>query len=332
MHLSFPSAPFYALRTYLIQQKDDIYALHMMSLLLERDGQLEAAVDTLYRLCEILEHQYEESEDPNILEKFCVVKSDIARVTLALGEFESAVETGATALDLSQSIDGIGRARLSSQIVVGLGYYFLGKLDEAIEVFQRVLTESDEDVDVMALVAKVLWSVGGDQEREIAVQQLHDWYVGLEYFVANHISLARYPLHVDSLTSLGAIGRLAENEDFMDQAEMGLRRANLMSPHDNKVPKVLREFARSKGHDFDDVYRAQVMLNPASASAWSGLDNGHDVTVQRLALKLARLDKTTITEELSEFYESSGSLVDIQSGILLCPWRIEGWKQLSWFS
>ena len=328
MHLSFPSAPLYALRTYLIQQKDDIYALHMMSLLLERDGQLEAAVDTLYHLSEILELQYEESEDPDILEKFCVVKSDIARVNLGLGEFESAVETGATALDLSQNIGGIERARLSSQIVVGLGCYFLGKLDVAIEVFQRVLTESDEDVDVMVLVAKALWSVGGDQEREVAVQQIHDWYVSLQYFAPNHISLARYPLHVESLTSLGAIGLLTENDDFMNQAEMGLRRASLKSPHDNNVPKVLREIARSKGHDADDVYRAQVMLNPASAGAWSGLGNGRDVNVQQLALKLARLDKTIATEELSELYERSGSLVDIQSGILLCPWRIEGWEQL----
>jgi len=118
----------------------------------------------------------------------------------------------------------------------------------------------------------------------------------------------------------------------MDRAEMGLRRANLMSQHDKKVLRVLREIARSKGNDSDDVYRAQVMLNPASASAWSGLDNGHDENVQQLVLKLARLDKMTITEELSEFYDSSGSLVDIQSGILLCPWRIEGWKQLRWFS
>lgn len=179
-HLPFPSTPLYALRTYLIQNKDDIYALHMMSLLLERDGQLDAAAKTLYHLSEILEHRYEGDEDPGILEKFCIVKSDIARVSLGLGDFEDAVENGATALDLSQSIDGVERVRLSSQIVVGLGHYFLGMLDEAIDVFQRLLTESDEDVDVMVLIAKVLWSVGGDEEREIAVQQIHDWYVNLE--------------------------------------------------------------------------------------------------------------------------------------------------------
>jgi superkiller protein 3 len=177
-HVSFPSAPLYALRTYLVQQKDDIYALHMMSLLLERDGQLDAAADTLYRLSEILEQQYEEFEDLEILEKFCIVKSDIARVCLGLDDFETAVDSGLTALDLSQNIDTVERARLSSQIVVGLGYYFLGKLEDAIDVFQKVLTESDEDVDVMVLVAKALWSVGGDQEREIAIQQIHDWYAG----------------------------------------------------------------------------------------------------------------------------------------------------------
>jgi superkiller protein 3 len=149
----------------------------MMSLLLERDRQLESALETLHHLSEILEQEYEESEDPDILQKFCVVKSDIGRVSLGLGHYEAAVECGSTALDLSQDLVGLGKARLSSQITVGLGYYFLGQLEDAIDIFQTVLAESDEDVDVMLLVARALWAVGGDQEREIAIQQIQHWYL-----------------------------------------------------------------------------------------------------------------------------------------------------------
>jgi superkiller protein 3 len=148
----------------------------MMSLLLERDQQPKAALESLLRLSEILEQKYEESEDVDILQKFCIVKSDIGRISLALGRFEEAVESSSTALDLSQTLDDLEKTSLSSQIVVGLGHYFLRQMDEAIDAFQTVLSESNEDVDVMLLVARALWVVGGDREKEVAIQQIQDWF------------------------------------------------------------------------------------------------------------------------------------------------------------
>ena len=50
-------------------------------------------------------------------------------------------------------------------------------MDDAINSFQTVLMESNEDPDVMLLVARALWAVGGDKEREIAIQQLRDRYL-----------------------------------------------------------------------------------------------------------------------------------------------------------
>ena len=148
-----------------------------MALILERDNQTEAALETLQSLSDILEQKYEESEDPDILHKFCIVKSDIGRLSLGLQDFESAVENSSTALDLSQDLEGLEKARLSSQITVGLGHYFLEQMDDAISSFQTVLMESNEDPDVMLLVARALWAVGGDKEREIAIQQLRDRYL-----------------------------------------------------------------------------------------------------------------------------------------------------------
>jgi hypothetical protein len=113
----------------------------------------------------------------------------------------------------------------------------------------------------------------------------------------------------------------------MDQAEMGLREADVGSEQEKMVRSVLREIARLKGHNADDVSRAQIMLNPGSASAWSHMTTGEDVLVQ-LALKLARIDKSMEAEELSELYEKSRTFGDVQSGIMLCPWRTEGWNKL----
>lgn len=175
LHPSFPSAPLFALRTYLVQQPDNIYALHMMSLLLERGKQLASALETLHHLSNILEQRYEASEEQDLLKKFCIVKSDIGRVSLGLGDYVSVVENSSMALDLSQDLQGLEKCRLSSQITMGLGYYFLEEMESAIDVFQTVLMESNEDVDVMLMVARALWAVGGDQERSIAIQQIYDW-------------------------------------------------------------------------------------------------------------------------------------------------------------
>jgi superkiller protein 3 len=176
LHIPFPSAALFSLKTFLIQNPQDIFALHLMSLLLERDHQPEAALDTLQLVSEILEQQYEESEDPDILHRFCIVKSDIGRLALGIEDFETAIENSSTALDLSQDLDGLQKTRLSSQITLGLGRYFLGQMDDAIAAFQTVLADSNEDPDVMLLVSRALWAAGGDQEREIAIQQLRDRY------------------------------------------------------------------------------------------------------------------------------------------------------------
>jgi len=143
---------------------------------LERDHQLQSALNILYDLSSILEQQYEDNEDPETLQKFCIVKSDIGRLSLGLGLFEDAVDNSSTSLDLSQEIEGLVRTRLSSHITVGLGYYFMGRMEESLSIFQSVLAESDEDVDAMLLVSRVLWATGGEQERNVAVRQLHDMY------------------------------------------------------------------------------------------------------------------------------------------------------------
>jgi superkiller protein 3 len=148
-----------------------------LSLLLERDNQHEAALDALNRLSDILEQEYEESEDEDTLSKFCTVKSDLGRNYLALENYEAAVENCSTALDLSHELEDLEKMRLSAQLTLGMSYYFLGQTQDAIDVFQTVLAESNEDIDVMLLVAQALWAAGGQQEREIAVQQIHDWYL-----------------------------------------------------------------------------------------------------------------------------------------------------------
>jgi hypothetical protein len=140
------------------------------------------------------------------------------------------------------------------------------------------------------------------------------------------------PKHVDALSSLGAIGILQNDKQMMQTAENALRGAETTFRETKNVRQLLTELSRSQGKNIDDVSRAGIILNPSTAQNWINLAGarGHDAPVQ-FALKLARLDRTLGTEEVSMIYEKSKSFGDVQSGVLLAPWRIEGWQRLESF-
>jgi hypothetical protein len=114
----------------------------------------------------------------------------------------------------------------------------------------------------------------------------------------------------------------------MQQAENVLHVIKPNSEQDRNVRRLLVEISRCQGRNINDVSRAGVMLNPSSVREWTNLSLGGDAPAQ-MALKLAQRDYTMDMDELSQTYEKSGSLGDIQSGILLSPWRTEGWRKLS---
>lgn len=297
-----------------------------MSLLLERDKQFETASDFLNTLCGLLEEQYEEAEDQDTLHKFCIVKSDLARVSLALGDYEAAVENSSTALDLSQGLSGLEKMRLSSHLTQGLGHYFLDEMDEAITVFQMVLTESNEDVDVMLLVAQALWAVGLPRQREIALQQIRDWFEFLGYYT--DYSLVKDPKHIGALFSLASVGLLQRDMGLVASVKTALRELSSSSRVSTVIHTVLEEICRIEEGDLNDVSRAAIMLDPSSGKEWRNLSKGGDA-IARLALKLASRDPKITTEEMSLTFEKSESLGYVQSGLLLSPWRLRGWRKLN---
>jgi hypothetical protein len=113
----------------------------------------------------------------------------------------------------------------------------------------------------------------------------------------------------------------------MRQAENNLRISKPNHKDDRDVHHLLIEIARSQGRNVDDVSRTGVMLNPSSAQEWGNLAQGGDAAAQ-MALKLAQRDNSIERDDLVEIYDKSGELGNIQSGILLSPWRAEGWQKL----
>jgi superkiller protein 3 len=94
----FPA--FFALDRYLKQRPDDASALHMFGLVCERIGHIELAIDRTDHAITVLEAAYEETEDPIIERQYIIANTTVARLRLAVRDYEIALSSFQTALGL----------------------------------------------------------------------------------------------------------------------------------------------------------------------------------------------------------------------------------------
>jgi Tetratricopeptide repeat len=177
----FPA--FFALDRYLKQRPDDASALHMFGLVCERIGHIELAIDRTDHAITLLEVAYEETEDPIIERQYIIANTTVARLRLAVRDYENALSSFQIALGLLPE-EGEEKV-LRSQCLFGSGLasFKLGALDEALESFEAALVTAADDLHmrghVTVLLAQTLWAIGTEEGREAAKTQLLDWYARL---------------------------------------------------------------------------------------------------------------------------------------------------------
>ncbi|RMD39721.1 hypothetical protein DV735_g5400, partial [Chaetothyriales sp. CBS 134920] len=257
----------------------NVAVAHLMALYAERAGDFESAATALNQVCDSIEAQYEESESESTLVRFAQAKSDLARVQLAKGELELAVDNAQTALALAEEISGAAFAkqgeklRLSAHITAGLAYSHLKAIEQSIKMFQAALSESSANPDVVCMLAQVLWAKGGQVEKEAAQSQLFD-------------SVSEYPRHVRSILLLATIGLLEDDSDIVeavvDDLQSLLISDDVSEQEKTEVTKVVAAINACNGEDASKALTQEalrsVMLSPAQprgqfaqtdASAWS---------------------------------------------------------------
>ena len=174
---------FFVLDRYCQERPNDESALHLFSLVCERVGHYDLAVELIARAISILEAKYEESEDPAIEKKFTIANTNLGRLRVASGDFDGALECLETALGLIGDDDSEESRVLRTQtcFVTGISKFKCGDLNGAMESFQLALGSAGEDATmgghVSVLLAQALWSLGGDEAQESAKSQLLQWYV-----------------------------------------------------------------------------------------------------------------------------------------------------------
>ena len=174
---------FFVLDRYCQERPNDESALHLFSLVCERVGHYDLAVELIAKAISILEAKYEESEDPGIERQFTIANTNLGRLRVANGDFEGAIESLETALGLIGDDDSSESCvlRTHSHFVTGLSKFKSGDLNGAMESFESALGFAGEDFTmtghISVLLAQALWSLGGDEAQESAKSQLLQWYV-----------------------------------------------------------------------------------------------------------------------------------------------------------
>lgn len=167
--------PVFAMHKLEQQIAKNTHILHLNALLQERIGSFEKAIEDLSSVCDLYEELYEKTEADEDLFKFVQAKADLSRSYLAMKKYAEAIESASAAIDLSGDFQELASTRLSAHLTSGLAYYFSEDMDTAVEMFKVALEESSENPDVITLLAQVLWAKGGNDEKDVAREQLIAW-------------------------------------------------------------------------------------------------------------------------------------------------------------
>lgn len=330
--------PLFALQQLRCQVSVEAPYEHLSSLFSERVGSYSDTISSLLSVCSAVESEYEVSESTSALLKFAQAKADLARAQLAGGDYTAAADSAETALDLSgeetvaHDPSAHRKCRLSAHLTAGLAYYRNGSMDPAIEMFRNALEETDADPDIVCLLAQVLWAKGGDQERNVAREQLFD-------------CVEKHPAHVNAITLLGVIALLDDDQATIEAVTadlQALRTQDGMNAHQQrKVGEVLAAIATlgsvdDDGQDSAEVSEATtaVMLAPSQPHGWSQLANlaeeAYPADMALLtALKALPPRGLLDAEDLCEAYAGTNRIGDAQRAVAIAPWKVCGWEALS---
>ncbi|GJN71511.1 hypothetical protein Purlil1_1735 [Purpureocillium lilacinum] len=327
--------PLFALNQLQSLRPQDLAFGHLSTMLQERTREHAPAVQTLEKICDDIEADYEATESAESLARFTLAKTDLARAYLAARSYDQAVECGDMALGLSSDeseseLTGEQRkkARLSAHLTVGLGQYYLEQYDEAQRCFEAALGESDNNPDATCLLAQVLWAQGSEDSRDKARSALFE-------------VIERQPDHVQSVLLLGVIALLDQDEDSLEAVveELQKLRTNesVTTTEQSHIGEVLRAIAGlGDGRTEQDMLtqvQEDVMLYPHLPHGWASLAEATgDPYASQMALKVAvrGIPPRGVLEaqDLANAYAGTGKAADAQRAAMIAPWEKHGWKAL----
>ena len=312
----------------------------LSGLIAERILDFNSAEQSLENTSFAAEAEFESSESTSALFRYAQAKADIARVQLGQLGYERAVDSAETALSLSDDtvaevdLESYECLRLSAHLTAGLAYYSLKHMDKSIEMFREALREASNDPDVVCLLAQVLWAKGGEEERNVAREQLFD-------------CVEKNPDHIGAVTLLGAIAVLDSDNDAIEAVESDLhnmRTGDDIDIHSRaKITQLLAGISSlglGRSHNVPEDWRRvheasnSVMLSPEQPEGWMALSAASaerypaEMAIET-ALRNIPPRGTLDAVSLGKAYVHTGWREDALRGIMVAPWKKEGWTEFN---
>lgn len=326
--------PLLAVRQLRQLTSSDVAFQHLLALFAERVRDYNTTMSVLTELCSKLEADYESSESPVTLVRFAQAKSDLSRAQLAQRNVSDAVDSAQTAIDLTDE-EGVDvgareKIRLSAHLTAGLASFYQGATDQAIEMFRSALQETKGAPDIICLLAQVLWAKNGEDEQNVAREQLFD-------------CIEKFPGHFGAITLLGVIAILDNDADAIEAVAADLQslrtREELSSRQRLRVAQLLTALAAvssdNTDHELSGMSQAftAVMLTPSQSHGWTELANlVEEPYAAEMGVLTARKSVppggSLDAEALCKAYTATSRLDDAQRAVMVAPWVPSGWHAL----
>lgn len=173
--------PAFALKRYTHSRPRDAAAQHLYALVCERLGLADNAVAALEVAVSLLEEEFETTESSEVEANYIVALANLGRVRLAAGQYAAALEAYNNCKELAAGATDPRVVGLVPQVHLGsaVAHFWLEDLDSSLNAFQAALdvTKNDNAMtdELVVLLARTLWGVGGDDAREAAKTHLMEW-------------------------------------------------------------------------------------------------------------------------------------------------------------
>ncbi|KAI9312434.1 hypothetical protein BX666DRAFT_2142351 [Dichotomocladium elegans] len=338
-------SPAFALKKLTEQKLDNAQALNLLGLLLERLGHYERASEALAGAVLALKAASENGRIPDdvLKQRITIAQANLGRTLCASGDFEGAISNYEAALEY-----GTGSSRVYCLLGAGIACYFLDQLEESLGMFEAALNETEQDLDlrmdVTVLLSKVLWALGGDEQRAVAKNQML-------------ASIADNPTYLPAIFSLCAMGILEGDQTLAKAALDELHKippnVAFESDKEQKIPWLISRFYQLQ---HDPVQSMQALVKgvhrlPWLGSLWSHLASNvlinRDIScasrMTSTALKIVATSKDASADAKAEAYENaartklsgSGGVATeaakrlTQRALVMAPWRASAWRLMA---
>ncbi|GAB5589005.1 Superkiller protein 3 [Umbelopsis nana] len=260
-------SPAFALLKLTEQNPDNPAALNLYGLILERLQQFAQAAEAYAGAILALEECMERDEtQADVCQKrITMVHANLGRALCGNHDFEGAISSYSIAIGSLQDTS----AKLYCELGAGVAYYFNQQLDEALAMFEQALTDAETESEelrqnVSVLLSQVLWALGGEEQRDLAQQELFK-------------CIGDNPYHLASIFGLCAMGLIQDNHTLTDAAVQEMLKIPFGEAgfDENSASWLLSQYHQLQGSTEGAVRAIAKFVHqtPYGASLWTTMAN-----------------------------------------------------------